>query len=243
MYKRNYSNIHNDDIDNNNNEFEFKNKSDSIKLSKKIANKSKKLKKRKKVSVNSSNGSFEMKLDELIDPLQEKSFENESLEKEMNAMRQMFVLMSEKKRKQKEERCEEYKRMYIQAYSRDLSKVFRQAQKEAKEFQNEIDEDLKNRCEDLHQSQEQMVSFHQHGERFFRTEIDKVKKQILTMESLGKKLHQAYECGKKDIQIKFQQLNSQINQEMKQLQHNLDEIQYDTSFLKTFQPQWDRLTV
>lgn len=198
------------------------------------------------VSYSSQQPSFDMMVDmeELVDPLSGKLQETESMDKEMHAMKEMFILMSEKKRKQKQERYEEYKNMYIEAYARDLAKVFRQAQKEAKVFSDELHQDITQTIQELQESEKHMMRSHEQNHQVLQAEIELLTRQIQETEELEQIMDQMYEAGMKDIEVNFEKLHAQVEHDfLQQFQLDMKTIAHDSTFLKVFQPQIERLMI
>ncbi|TMW62369.1 hypothetical protein Poli38472_009862 [Pythium oligandrum] len=176
------------------------------------------------------------------DPFDDAAFKpSDTMAEEMNAMKQVFLRMSEKKVQQKEEKKAECKRLYKEAFRSDVEQIFKRANRTRIKTMEQVSHQIDSLKVELQASSDQLRSAHIAYKKKFDAELAHAESQTLELRSILKNIDAEYIKTKKGVDEEFEQVNAEMEESVQTFHTQLTDVWSDKSFIKVFRPQVDRL--
>nr|CCA27037.1 AlNc14C446G11699 [Albugo laibachii Nc14] len=160
---------------------------------------------------------------------------------EMMAMKQVFLRISNKKAKQKEEKLNECKKECLETFQTEVNQMFKKALRSRDKALgialNKIS-DLKN---GVKSSNENLRTQHDEYTEAYGAECGKLNAHIVDMKNLLKLAKNKYNELIYVVEEEYGKLEQEISTSIDQLQTNLLDMSCDKSYLKEFQSQMKRI--
>ncbi|GLE05031.1 hypothetical protein PINS_up014015 [Pythium insidiosum] len=160
---------------------------------------------------------------------------------EMNAMKQVFMRMSEKKVQQKEERKAECKRIYAEAFERNVDKLFKRASRSRAKTLDQITAKIDGLKKGLYAASEDLRDAHSAYSKKFDADIDQAQADIQRLRDILRELDGNYAAAQTRVQKEFETTFEDMEDQIQQLQGKLQDAWNDRSTLSAFRPQLERL--
>ncbi|KAG9401642.1 hypothetical protein AC1031_009498 [Aphanomyces cochlioides] len=165
----------------------------------------------------------------------------EGIAEEMKAMKEVFLRMSEKKVRQKEQSQQDCVRVYVEAFQSDIERLFSNAKKSRVGEAEKVNRSIQTAASRLEEQKKELLEVHETYESNFKASIEKVQSELERLKELRAKIVSAYEQGKEEIQKAFDEAFANLDTVTKRLQHQATQIGGDVSYLQAFHEQVNRL--
>lgn len=166
---------------------------------------------------------------------------SQNMDDEMNAMRQMFVRLSEKKKKEEKQRVTDYKRAYINAFKNDVCKRFDKAKRERKECMKRVKDQIHAYQEDVNTINTNLVESHQVYIQNYQLSIENVRHELKKWKELSHHVQLSYDSILECCNKQFDQFERQLEHMLTKTQVKMIQAAQDKSYLSSFRPQVKRL--
>ncbi|RHY60848.1 hypothetical protein DYB34_006632 [Aphanomyces astaci] len=170
-----------------------------------------------------------------------KVVEGEGLTEEMNAMKEVFMRMSEKKVRQKEQGQRDCVRVYSEAFQSDVERIFTTSKKSCIAEAQKLNESIEQTSTRLEEQKKELMHVQESYECSFRESIENVTSELERLKELRAKVVDAYELGKHEVVKAFEEAFGSVDTMTSRLQGHAAQIYSDTSYVKAFQSQVERL--
>ncbi|KAF0684363.1 Aste57867_23676 [Aphanomyces stellatus] len=167
--------------------------------------------------------------------------DGEGLAEEMQAMKEVFLRMSEKKVRQKEQSQHDCVRVYSEAFQSDLDRLFATSKKARLTEAEKVDQSIQHTAMRLEEQKKELMDVHEAYEINFKASIETVELELERLKELRGKIVAAYEVGKQEVEKSFEEAFENLDAVTKRLHTQATEICGDSTYLKVFQSQVDRL--
>ncbi|OQR96334.1 hypothetical protein ACHHYP_16027 [Achlya hypogyna] len=167
----------------------------------------------------------------------------ESLDEEMEVMKNVFHRMSEKKARQKEQSQHECVQVYTTAFQKDVDVLYATAKKKRMAEAKNIAETIQSTVMRISEQKSHLTTVHETYQANFADGIARVEDELTRLQSLRETIVAAYESSKKQLDESFADAFANVDAAAKKLEDSSVHILADTSYLNAFQHEVARLTV
>ncbi|OQS02960.1 hypothetical protein THRCLA_04721 [Thraustotheca clavata] len=165
----------------------------------------------------------------------------ENMEEEMQAMKSVFLRMSEKKARQKDQGLQDCVRVYVDAFQKDVEQIHIAVKKKRTLESQNLGNTIQETKDRLDNQKRDLSELHNTYETAFNAGIERVEQALTQLGELRKKIVCEYDLRVQRVHASFDEASKKLDLAVSKLEDKSNEILSDIAYLRAFHAEVDRL--